>query len=92
MVPFAIILCMRRFRPFVPATIVSPAVAAGAALHPPSVKLKRAGYEAVCKRLTDGDNAFFGTSVVSELQSTRAAGGFGFPCWNAAHFHERDSQ
>lgn len=52
-------------------------VAGHALAQPPalSVAATRSEFEAVCKRLTSGDNSFFGTAVVSDLQGKLAAGG-----------------
>ncbi len=65
---------MKRFRTLIAISISLLATAVEGQPRLPSVDQTRAEFEAVCKRLTEGDNPFFGTAVVSELQAKLAAG------------------
>ncbi len=66
---------MGRFRVLAALSLAAVAPVAGAQPRLPTVEHTRAEFEAICTRLTAGDNPFFGTSVVPDLQEELAAGG-----------------
>jgi hypothetical protein len=72
--PFRYHLFMVRFLAYVSVALMAVSAGFSAEARFPRVAETRAEFEAVCKRLAEGDNPFFGTAVASELQARLAAG------------------
>ncbi len=72
---FAIILMVKAFRIFFVVLLSLCADLASGQSRLPGVQATRSEFEAVCKRLTNSDNSFFGTAMVSDLQNRLSAGG-----------------